>query len=1134
MSLQFIFGNSGSGKSAWLYEHVLEQAQKYPKKDFLFLVPEQFTMQTQKEFVDRHPAHAILNIDVLSFQRLAYRVFDDLGMMDFVVLEETGKNLVLRNVASAKEQQLHLLSGNMRKIGYVSEMKSLISELTQYHVSLDELEQVRDALEQKHVLWHKLNDIVTLYRGYLEFLEGRYVTADEIINLLTKAAPQSQMLRGSVVVLDGYTGFTPVQNEFLEELLVLAESVQVAVTMDMREPLYGKPDIQDLFYLSKKTVYSLCELAKCHGVELLEPVMLGHGRSRRYQNAPAIFHLEQNLFRKCPAKYEKEQQEIQICSLFQPKNELRFVAGEIRKLVSQEQYRYIDIAVVTGDVPSYANYAEEIFELYGIPIFVDQKKNIMFHPMIELVRAVLEMETSDYSYESVMRFLKSGLSGIDTDIMDLLENYLLAFGIRGWNRWKKSWVRPAAWLEEAELEELNEAREAFLDCFLPFHETFHQKGVTVREMTVALYELLVRLHMQEQVAMQKEQFEAEGMLAQAKENEQIYGIVMELFDQMVKLLGEEPVSGKEFAQILDAGFEASKVGIIPPGFDRVLFGDIERTRLEHIKILFFIGVNDGIIPKNETDSGILSQFEREKLTSYDLTLAPTAREKAFIQKFYLYLNLTKPSDRLYLTCSQAGQDGDTRRRSYLIGAILKMFPKLMLLTPKEDMAATPESSMQYFLSGLAQAKHKEASREWKALYAWYMQQERWADVVPKYIKAAFFVHKDTQLSAQICRQLYGTVLEHSVTRLERFAGCAFAHFLQYGLKLAKRQLNEFEPVDFGSILHDALERFARRMQEAGDDWFRMTMEHQKQYAKEAIDQAIAACRNTALAEGERNVYLVRRMEKVLNRTVDVLGRQIRSGSFIPENYEVTFQYVNELDAIHFKLSEEEKMRLRGRIDRMDIWEKEKEVYVRVIDYKSGNTSFQLLSLYHGLQLQLVVYLNAAMELMRKKHPNKEVKPAGIFYYHIDDPLLDMEQELSEEEIREQIFAKLKLDGYVNADPEVYHAMDHTMQSSSNILPVTENKDGTLRKNSKAATHKQFGVISDYVNRKIMELGVRMMRGEIAVNPYELGDRTPCGYCPYRSVCGFDERIDGFDYRRLKKFDQASEVIKQMEEGQAEK
>ena len=1134
MSLQFIFGNSGSGKSAWLYEHVLEQALKNPKKNFLFLVPEQFTMQTQREFVDRHPAHAILNIDVLSFQRLAYRVFDDLGMMDFVVLEETGKNLVLRNVASEIESKLKLLGGNMRKTGYISEMKSLISELMQYHVTLEQLEQVRDGLEQKQALWYKLDDIVTLYRGYLEFLEGRYVTADEIVNLLTKAAPQSLMLRDSVVVLDGYTGFTPVQNEFLEQLLVLAEHVQVAVTMDAREPLYGRPDVQDLFYLSKKTVHALCEIAKRQGVALDEPVMLGHGRDKRYVKAPAVFHLEQNLFRKNPQKYMEKQQEIQICSLFQPKNELRFVAGEIRRLVSQQHYRYIDIAVVTGDVPSYANYAEEIFEQYDIPVFVDQKKNILFHPMIELVRAVLEMESSDYSYESVMRYFKSGLSGMDTDMLDVMENYLLAFGIRGFSRWKKSWVRPAAWLEEAELGALNEARESFLDCFLPFHEVFHKKDAAVRERTAALYELLVRLHMQEQLEAQKERFEEEGLLAQAKENEQIYGIVMELFDQMVKLLGEEGVSAKEFAEILDAGLEASKVGIIPPGFDRVLFGDIERTRLEHIKILFFIGVNDGIIPKNESGSGILSEFEREKLADFELTLAPTAREKAFIQKFYLYLNLTKPSDRLYLTCSQAGQEGNTRRRSYLIGAILKMFPKLAVSMPQEDTTATVKSSLRYFLSGLAQAKNNEASEEWKALFAWYMKQEQWADMVMEYVKAAFFVHQDAKLSAEICRKLYGTVLENSVTRLERFAGCAFAHFLQYGLQLSRRQLNEFEPVDFGTILHDALERFARRMSEAGDDWFQMTKEHQNQYAKEAIEQAVAACKNTALADGERNIYLVRRMEKVLNRTVDVLGQQIRSGSFIPENYEVSFQYVNRLDAIQFKLSEEEQMRLRGRIDRMDVWEKEKEVYVRVIDYKSGNTSFQLLSLYHGLQLQLVVYLNAAMELMRARHPDKEVKPAGIFYYHIDDPLLDTEEELSEEEIRDQIFTKLKLDGYVNADPAVYHAMDHTMQSSSDILPVTENKDGSLRKNSKTATQEQFQVISDYVNRKITQLGIRMMRGEIDVNPYELGDKTPCEYCPYQSVCGFDEKIDGFDYRRLEKFDQTSDIIRQMEEGQAGK
>lgn len=1103
-------------------------------------------MQTQKEFVSRHPAHAILNIDVLSFQRLAWRVFDDLGMMDIAVLEETGKNLALRRVASSLEGKLQILRGSIRKAGYISEVKSLLSELVQYHVTPQDLEQVQDGLELKNALWYKLGDILTLYRGFQEFLQGRYITADEVVNLLTKVASQSKLLEGSVVVLDGYTGFTPVQTEFLAELLPLARCVLAAVTIDTREPVVGSLDIQDLFYLSRKEIQSLGSIAREQGVEILEPVVLGHGAAKRYRKAPAIFHLEQNLFRSRTKKYRQAQQEIQIFSLFQPKDELRYAAQEIRRLVSEGPYRYIDIAVVSGDVPSYANYAEEIFSLFDVPLFIDQKKNILFHPFLELVRAVLEMEQTNYTYESVMRFFKCGLSGLNGDgaenseeggaamtgyWLDLLENYLLAFGIRGWGRWKKAWVRLAKWLDEGQLARLNEIRQLFADTLAPLHKVFHKKQATVREMALALYELFVALHLQEQLDRQRGQFEAQGQLALAKENEQIYGIVIGLLDKVVELLGEEAVSAKEFSEILEAGFEASKVGIIPPGYDRVLFGDIERTRLEHIKVLFFIGVNDGIIPKGEPGCGILSEFEREKLASYDIALAPTPREKAFIQKLYLYLNLTKPSEKLYLTYSKAGQDGGTRRRSYLIGTVQKMFPQIAIQSPQEGgltAAATPKSSMRYFLSGLAQAKQDGAPEEWKALYAWYMRHEKWAQAAADYVAAAFYRHKDSVLDTQICRQLYGKVLENSVTRLERFASCAFAHFLQYGLQLSKRQVNEFQPVDFGSILHDALEQFARRMQASGDDWFHLTEEHQRQYAKEAIDAAIASCENTALSDGARNLYLVRRMEKVLNRTVEVLGRQIRNGSFVPENYEVSFQYVNRLDAIQFTLGEEERMRLSGRIDRMDVWEREKEVYIKVIDYKSGNTSFQLLSIYHGLQLQLVVYLNAAMELMRRKYPHKEVKPAGIFYYHIDDPVLDVEEELSEEEIREQVFAKLKLDGYVNSDPQVYRAMDHSMQSVSNILPVAENKDGTLRRNSKAASTEQFGVISDYVNRKIAELGRRMMQGEIDVNPYELEGRTPCAYCPYHSVCGFDERIEGFAYRGLEKFDQAQEVLRQME------
>ena len=867
MSLQLVLGNSGSGKSTWLYDYVVAQAIKFPKKNFIFLVPEQFTLQTQKEFVNRHPSHSILNIDVLSFRRLAYRVFDELGMMDLAVLEETGKNLALRKVASEQEDGLVLLKRNIHKTGYISELKSLLSELMQYHVTIEDIANAKDALETKSALWYKLSDILTLYQSFCDFTQGRYLVADEIEDLLTQVADESGMLKGSVVILDGYTGFTPVQLRFLETLFPLAHTVMAAVTIDVREPVVGEPKVQELFYLSKKTIQSLYKIAKTQGIEIQEPVVLGDGNQKRYKQAPALFHLEQNLFRRYAATYtnrkENEsnvQDAITICSFFQPKDELYYVAAEIKRCVARTGCRYKDIAVVTGDVPSYANYAEEIFELYHIPLFVDQKKNILFHPFIEMIRAVLEMETSDYSYESVMRFFRSGLSGLSTDLVDLLENYLLAFGIRGWSRWKKSWVRPADWLKEAELEQLNEKRDEFLRFFTPFHMVFHKKKATLLEMTAALYQLLDDLDVQTHIQEQKEQFEAAGMLAQAKENEQIYGIVIDLFDKMVELLGDTCIARKEYAQILDAGLEAAQVGIIPPGYDRVLFGDIERTRLEHIKVLFFVGVNDGIIPKNEVNGGILSEFEREKLTSFHFELAPTSRERSFIQKYYLYLNVTKPSQRLYLTYAKAGQEGQARKESYFIHAVQKLFPQIKLYEPEESAVSTADSSMKFFLSGLAAAKQGKALEEWKALYAWYLRHKPWADLAASYVDAAFYRHKDAKLDTALTHKLYGTILENSVTRLERFASCAFAHFLQYGLQLSQRQINEFASVDFGNILHHALEQYAKRMEEGGDDWFHITKEHQSQYAAQAIDLAIASCNNTALLDGARNLYLVKRME----------------------------------------------------------------------------------------------------------------------------------------------------------------------------------------------------------------------------------------------------------------------------------
>ena len=774
MSLQFIFGNSGSGKSDFLYDSVLKQAKENKEQQFLIIVPEQFTMQTQRELVERQKQHAIMNVDVLSFARLAYRVFDDLGKQNVVVLEETGKNLVLRKVAEQKKAELKVLGANMNKMGYVGEVKSLISELMQYNVRPDALAEFLEKEPLGEGLRLKMQDVLTMYQGFTEYLKGRYITAEEVLELLYDVAEESELLRNSVIVLDEFTGFTPIQNRLMEKLLVLAKKVSVSVTMDVREDFYQCRGVHELFAMSKKTVASLLKVAELCKVPVEEPLVLPTGKQRRYANAADLYFMEQNLFRPGAGSYrykapEQSMQHIRITSLKNPREELKFAAREIVRLTRENGYRYRDIAVVTGDVQQYGNYVPEIFEQYHIPYFIDQTKNILFHPFIECIRAILEMIEYDFSYESVFRFLRCGLAarvvteaknsdkepdpaatedltqqpetgshGLTEQEIDRLENYVLARGIRGASRWSRPWtfVMPDGTLED--MARLNEIREAVYRG-LAAAEAFRGKDNTVSTQTYELYSLIE--HLEQLLKGAWKLFEAHGNQARAKEYDQIYKIVMDLLDKVTSLLGDETMTIREYSDILDAGFEAAKVGIIPPGNDTVTVGDIERTRLNHVKNLF-LSVSTTELCRKQRESRI-SQFEREKMAEYHLELAPGAREKVFIQKFYLYLNMTKPSERLYVTFCRVNSDGKALRRSYLIGTLLKLFPQLAVEEPSEEEtlegALTAESALPFLMEGLT--KPVEDEEAWTALLAWYLSDEGEREKVMQPFDAAFGAHK---------------------------------------------------------------------------------------------------------------------------------------------------------------------------------------------------------------------------------------------------------------------------------------------------------------------------------------------------------------------------------------------------------
>lgn len=1186
MSLQFIFGNSGSGKSDFLYDSVLKQAKENKEQQFLIIVPEQFTMQTQRELVERQKQHAIMNVDVLSFARLAYRVFDDLGKQNVVVLEETGKNLVLRKVAEQKKAELNVLGANMNKMGYVGEVKSLISELMQYNIRPDALAEFLEKEPLGEGLRLKMQDVLTMYQGFTEYLKGRYITAEEVLELLYDVAEESKLLCGSVIVLDEFTGFTPIQNRLMEKLLVLAKKVSVSVTMDVREDFYQCRGVHELFAMSKKTVASLLKVAELCKVPVEEPIVLPTGEKRRYAGAPDLYFMEQNLFRPGAGSYRykvsekamksnknhekltdsqlEETPDIRITSLKNPREELKFAAREIVRLTREQGYRYRDIAVVTGDVQQYGNYVPEIFEQYHIPYFIDQTKNILFHPFIECIRAILEMIEYDFSYESVFRFLRCGLaekiipqgklSSMELELdgetgeksaqckeqtihrlteqeIDRLENYVLARGIRGASRWSKPWtfVMPDGTLED--MERLNEIREAVYENFKPLLMAFRGKENTVSTQTFELYSLIRRLDMEQLLKERGEFFEKNGNQARAKEYDQIYKIVMDLLDKVTSLLGDETMTIREYSDILDAGFEAAKVGIIPPGNDTVTVGDIERTRLKHIKILFFVGVNDGVVPKAGNQGGIISQFEREKMAEYHLELAPGAREKVFIQKFYLYLNMTKPSERLYVTFCRVNSDGKALRRSYLIGTLLKLFPQLVVEEPSEEETLegvlTAESALPFLMEGLN--KPVEDEEAWTALLAWYLSDEGDREKALQLFDAAFGVHQDDAISKAVTKALYGNTLDNSVTRLEQFAACAFAHYLSYGLRLRERELQQFASVDMGNIYHDVLERFAKGIEMSEYTWFDIPQEAQDALLSQSMEDAIAGSGIGDVFEDARNSYLLKRMETTAKRTIWALMLQVRKGKFVPSGFEVSFSRAERLDAVQFQLGEDEKMRLRGRIDRIDTYETDDKVYVKIIDYKSGNTSFSLLNFYYGLQLQLVIYMNVALELTKKIYKGKDTEPAGIFYYHITDPMVDSDGGESEEEIRRSILEQLKVGGLVNEDPEIYGAMDTDFTGTSSVIPVALKADGSLKAASKTASAYEFGLMSDYVRKKIEHVGKEIFAGNVSVKPYLLGDRSGCDYCPYHTICGFDVRMPGFSYQQFEKFDSSEEILAHIRE-----
>ena len=1100
---------------------IFREADKNPQLRYLYLVPEQATLQVQRELIEAHPRHVIGNIEVVSFTSLARDVMEELEIPMTNLLDDVGKSMILRRLAEEMKQELPAFGRNLAGRGFIEELKRVINELAMCGVRTDRMEQVLLTLQGSHMLKRKMEDIYRLYLEFSRQLGESYMTAEELLWVLTKHVQESKRLRSSHIIVYGFTSFKQYQYQVLEQLMISCPGMILAVTMG--------DDLQsDLFPMAESTCRSFSAMAKAHGLTCRQASFAG---LKVLPVSEEIRHLERHLFRYPAVLWEAGTQNLRLIRAKNPAQEVSYVLREMLRLVREEGYRYSDMAVITGDLSVYGSTVTAALTKAGVPYFLDEKKKLENNPLAELIEEVLDVLEENMSYPSVMALLRNPLFPMDRERVDILDNYLVASGVEGKKRWNEMWPWLYGNISSERLNEINGLRVEVCEKLSALQEIWkgerrladgsgkltRGRMVVVREGIEALVRFLQDINAQAGMERWMERFEEQGDFVRQSEYRQAYQKVMDLFDQIVQLMGEEELKPQVLIDTLHSGFEGLKVGFIPVTFDRVVVGDLVRTRLTPVKALFLIGANDKVLPKESVPGGILNDYDREALKEAGMELLPTAREEAFFQQEYLYLMMTNATKQLIVTFSEQNREGKEIRPSYLIGELKRIFPSAVLLRAEDqfpglDGLIGAEDGLELLISGLRAYLDGEEPQWWRPLYRHYLDQEEFQECLEQVMDALFYSWKTEKLDREIAGALFDIRKENHVTRLEQYAGCAYAHFLTYGLKLAPRRRHELQAADYGTVFHRAVSGFFHRLKEERLDWRKLTGTERARMAAECVEAALQASGNPVFESSARSRYAKQRITRMTDRTLWALGEQWKEGSYqrFYDEYVFSESYGN---AIHLPLKDGLTLALQGRIDRIDISETDDSVYVKIIDYKSGQLPFDLGRVYHGLQLQLLLYLEAVMEMEKRRYPDKRIVPAGIYYYHMKDPLVSaMGQDPGAQD--QERLKELRMDGLTNSDMEAVERIDP--RGGAVVKGLERKKDGGLKATASAASSVQFQMLQKHARKKAGQLADAMYAGEISASPSEYGGRSACDWCEYQSICAFELRTEGCCFRRLEK------------------
>ena len=1089
MSFRIVYGRAGTGKSEYCYREIVQKIKEENK--ILIITPEQFSFTAEKKLMDAIDTQAVLNAEVVTLSRMAYRVINEIGGKTETNLSKCGKAMLIYSILNNNKKELKFLGKTDENVDMLD---TAITEFKKHGISIEQLSEEIDKQDDIY-LKNKLKDLSIVYNGFEEQLSGKYIDETDLLTILAENIENTDMFKDALIYIDEFAGFTSQEYQIIEKLVQIAKQVTITICTDELHDIKN-PDT-DIFYSNQVTVNKLLEVAQNCNVKIEEIKLENTYRFKSIE----LKHLEQNLYNNKPTKYNKQLKNMQLFLAKNQYSEIEEVAKNIFKLVRDEGYRYRDISIITKNIATYSSLARAIFDKYNIPIFIDENRDLNQNIVIQYVLSILEIFIKNWSYEAVFNYIKTGFSNIDDDDIFKLEKYCLKWGIKQ-NKWKKEFAYGNyEEKDKAEIERLEQIRK---DLVNPLMNLKHKidENKTVRGISKAIYEFLVEQQIFEKVQEKIEELNIIGQVDLANEYENSLQNIIEILDEIVLVFDEDKITIDKYNQILKIGFKNSSLTKIPGTQDQVIMGDVDRSRSHKVKAIFIIGLNDGEFPSVRKDEGFLNDSDRDILKQGGIELAKGTIDKLYEDNFNIYKAFTTAEEKLYLLYSSSDMQGKALRPSMLINKIKKIYPMIQEqsdVIEKKSEILNKKTTYEELIANLSKLKEQDSIEKiWYYVYDYYKKDAEWNEKLQQSLKGLSYTNIPEKMEQNNIDRLYGNILVTSISKLERYRSCPFSYYLQYGLKIRPQEELKIQTLNTGTFIHEVIDEFFETVKSQVIKLEEITEEQLSEIINKIIDAKLGQNKNYIFTSTAKYRALVVRLKKIIKKALKYIIGTIVQSRFEVLGTEVEFGDKGKYKPIRLTLEDGKRIEIIGKIDRIDTAKGEDGKYLRIIDYKSSAKNIDLNEVYAGLQIQLLTYLDASCK-------EEDLMPAGVLYFSMLEQMIKSNKRMEQEEIEEKIRANFKMKGLILADVKVVKLHDKNLQNgSSALVPAYIGKDGELsEKKTSGVTAEQFKDLQKYMYTVIKQISREILGGNIDLKPYYKDKKTPCKYCDYKSICSFN-------------------------------